>query len=684
MQPIKLDEIEDFARTLGPEFLKEVSRLRELAERKLLELRPILLILVLLYMQRQKGDRQDASSLFELLNKVISELLADPDDRKVPQVGRVKSMTREDVRDLRLAVLTKMVEKWKVSIEPCRIPHGDMKTYVEKELRTITRKKRNLTVEEMSVLIPTGICLELIERDETFYGFVHNSIQEFLYARLLLAAIRNGNDTPFGQDYYSAEIMELLGQAVNADDIKTVLAWVSRAKLTPMVRKVGAGLLGFVQDSDVDVKNYLSDEFEKPDQDGGVAGRIAEALRRHGDDTAFLKFIDILDDYPPRKAVFTNEELKPLTFEIREPLKLSKEIQNQIRRKLYSYVQSRPGGDLTRSDKPSTRKHALIILMRMEPRLARGMVVDYCLREIEHIENDPEYSGAALRVAAVRSIRYGVEALRWYGSDIEKAFVSHVLQRLEGLEDHSIAPETRNHLEETAQELERGNWLHEGVLTKKDRQDARPFFFYVARHAESKANRQGSVVGVGPDHGALSERGEEQASRLAEKLASEAVDEILLVTSPYKRAADTAQRVADRLRVEAQTENRFHELDYGAWTGHDLKEVAVKYKNGYARWRKDPRRNRPNDGESMFTVRSRVFEALGYWAARAIKEEKVLVVITHYFPLVAIHEELESDADAPRNCSLSRFELKSKRVIPSYTATDGYLEDYRSPAVEWP
>ncbi len=114
--------------------------------------------------------------------------------------------------------------------------------------------------------------------------------------------------------------------------------------------------------------------------------------------------------------------------------------------------------------------------------------------------------------------------------------------------------------------------------------------------------------------------------------------------------------------------------------------VALAYgeREVYRRWRDDAYRNRSSEGESMFTVRSRVFEALGDWAAQAVKQRMDLVVITYYFPFIAIHDVLAPTARKPCNCSLSRFELRSGRLQPDYLAKDNYLGERRSEPVKWP
>lgn len=100
--------------------------------------------------------------------------------------------------------------------------------------------------------------------------------------------------------------------------------------------------------------------------------------------------------------------------------------------------------------------------------------------------------------------------------------------------------------------------------------------FLLIRHAS------GDHVGrrlAGRAEGAeLNARGQDEARRLAERLAGRGIDAIY--ASPLARARATAAPLAAALGLDVHDAPAFTELDYGQWTGLSLEEVA-----GDDRWR---------------------------------------------------------------------------------------------------
>jgi probable phosphomutase (TIGR03848 family) len=91
------------------------------------------------------------------------------------------------------------------------------------------------------------------------------------------------------------------------------------------------------------------------------------------------------------------------------------------------------------------------------------------------------------------------------------------------------------------------------------------------RHGRSSATASGVLAGRTPGV-ELDETGRAQASRVVERLVGVPLAEV--VCSPALRCVQTiAPLLADR-RIEAITEPDLAEVDYGAWTGKELKELA--------------------------------------------------------------------------------------------------------------
>lgn len=95
----------------------------------------------------------------------------------------------------------------------------------------------------------------------------------------------------------------------------------------------------------------------------------------------------------------------------------------------------------------------------------------------------------------------------------------------------------------------------------------------LVRHGQSEANASGIVQGR-LDFG-LSELGALQARLTAERLKDEAVDRIL--TSPLKRAADTARVIAEIKGMLAEPEPALMEYDIGAASGLTGPEIRERY-----------------------------------------------------------------------------------------------------------
>jgi probable phosphoglycerate mutase len=119
-----------------------------------------------------------------------------------------------------------------------------------------------------------------------------------------------------------------------------------------------------------------------------------------------------------------------------------------------------------------------------------------------------------------------------------------------------------------------------------------------ARHGQTVANRDGLIQGR--IDAPLTELGVGQARRLAEALSS--VEPALLVTSPLRRAAQTAEEIGRRCSVDVKTDDRLLELDYGEWDGRRLADIDP---HEWQTWRDDPTRTLPG-GESVPAVRERI------------------------------------------------------------------------------
>lgn len=145
----------------------------------------------------------------------------------------------------------------------------------------------------------------------------------------------------------------------------------------------------------------------------------------------------------------------------------------------------------------------------------------------------------------------------------------------------------------------------------------------VVRHGRTRANAAGLLLGrLDVDLDALGRR---QAGALAAAVAETSGPIAAVVSSPLARTRQTA----DAFGLPVTVDERFLELDYGAWDGRAITDVTESM---WAAWRADPH-FRPEGGESLQEVERRVAGGCRDWAERVTGG--VVVIVTHVSPLKA-------------------------------------------------
>lgn len=141
----------------------------------------------------------------------------------------------------------------------------------------------------------------------------------------------------------------------------------------------------------------------------------------------------------------------------------------------------------------------------------------------------------------------------------------------------------------------------------------------VVRHGRTEANATGRLLGRLDVP--LDDTGRAQASALAESIGP--VDAV--VSSPLQRARETAAAFG----TEVEVDDRWIELDYGAWDGVPNADVTPEQ---WATWRADLD-FAPPGGETLRALGARVREACEDLARRARRDD--IVVVTHVSPIKA-------------------------------------------------
>lgn len=147
----------------------------------------------------------------------------------------------------------------------------------------------------------------------------------------------------------------------------------------------------------------------------------------------------------------------------------------------------------------------------------------------------------------------------------------------------------------------------------------------LVRHGQTAANRGGLLQGR--TDLPLTDLGHAQAAQLGELLGRESGRPVRVLSSPLRRALDTAAPIAARAGIEVEVDERLVELDYGEWDERPIVEVSTEE---WAAWRLDPG-FAPPGGESLRDVAARV----GDLCEELIDVDGLVVAVSHVSPIKA-------------------------------------------------
>jgi probable phosphoglycerate mutase len=147
----------------------------------------------------------------------------------------------------------------------------------------------------------------------------------------------------------------------------------------------------------------------------------------------------------------------------------------------------------------------------------------------------------------------------------------------------------------------------------------------IVRHGRTEFNATGRLQGRTDNP--LDEVGLAQAEAVATYLAPELLSDTLFVCSPLLRARQTATAIAEGVGASLEIDERWIELDYGAYEGLPQSEVPS---NVWREWRSDSNFAAPQ-GESLNQVQQRVTDACAELAQRL--EGRTAVVVSHVSPI---------------------------------------------------
>lgn len=165
--------------------------------------------------------------------------------------------------------------------------------------------------------------------------------------------------------------------------------------------------------------------------------------------------------------------------------------------------------------------------------------------------------------------------------------------------------------------------------------------FYCVRHGESTYNLEGRLQGQSDTR--LSPLGHRHAAAVAATLGELPIDAIYC--SPLSRAMETAQPLADALKLPVECDDRLKEINIGIFQGLLAAELSDRLPEESARWRSQDPDYRIPRGESRRDLMARA--AAAFEAIRAAQSQPAprggprhVVVVAHGGVLAAAFKAL--------------------------------------------
>jgi broad specificity phosphatase PhoE len=155
---------------------------------------------------------------------------------------------------------------------------------------------------------------------------------------------------------------------------------------------------------------------------------------------------------------------------------------------------------------------------------------------------------------------------------------------------------------------------------------------FLVRHGETAENLQMRYLGLRDEP--LTNNGRKQARRVASALSKLSIRAI--ISSPLRRAADTAAQIEKACGVECRLDSRLAEGSFGRWEGLTREEVLALGSRDIrllARWESDPA-YAPPEGESIRSIQERVVNLVEELQSEFSGSS--IVLVSHVGPIKAL------------------------------------------------
>ena len=191
-----------------------------------------------------------------------------------------------------------------------------------------------------------------------------------------------------------------------------------------------------------------------------------------------------------------------------------------------------------------------------------------------------------------------------------------------------------------------------------------PTTLQLLRHGRTVMTAARQFSGSGFDGPALDDEGRQQAVRAARALTEAGA--VVVVTSPMRRARETAEIVARELDVPVQVDEGWREVDFGAWEGLTFAQAGERFPAELADWLSSPDAAPPG-GEPVEAMVARVAAARD--RALAQFPGQAVIVVTHSLPIRAV---VRLSLDAPPH-SMFRLQPAPASITELRIYADGTI-----------
>jgi len=180
------------------------------------------------------------------------------------------------------------------------------------------------------------------------------------------------------------------------------------------------------------------------------------------------------------------------------------------------------------------------------------------------------------------------------------------------------------------------------------------------RHGQTALSAERRFAGIGDIE--LTETGVRQAKLAGERLAARGGVDVI-VTSPLRRARQTAREVAAATGAPVEEDADLRETDFGDWEGLTFTEAQRRWPDEVAAWLADPAAAPPG-GESFAAVADRVRAARERLMAAHLRQ--TVLVVSHVTPI----KTLLTEALLAPPASMYRMHLD----VGSFSEIDWYTD----------